>query len=243
MNLFALKLTTMELPILYTNITNSTKLLSKDEEYQCFYNYIHYNDINAFNKIITSNLRFVFHFCKKYQHNNIPFEDIIQEGIIGIIQAAKRFDPNKNVRFISFAVFHIKEYVIKYVTRHRDIIHTLTTKNLYKLYYNKDITGVSNKDILLYNDIKHISYVDVYESNIATINVLDELLLAEEADYLDSIYEKINVLTDREKDIIICRNLLDSKVTLMDLAKKYNVSYERIRQIEVNAKKKLTKLL
>ena len=234
----------MELPILYTNITNSTKLLSKDEEYQCFYNYINNNDITAFNKIITCNLRFVFHICKKYQHCNIPFDDIIQEGIIGIIQAAKRFDPNKNVRFISFAVFHIKEYVIKYVTRHRDIIHTLTTKNLYKLYYNKDITGISDNDIKLYNEIKNISYFDVYESYVAADrDALDDLLMAEEADYLDSIYEKLNVLTDREKDIIICRNLLDSKVTLMDLAKKYNVSYERIRQIENNAKKKLTKLL
>jgi RNA polymerase sigma factor (sigma-70 family) len=234
----------MELPILYTNMTLSNPLLSKEEEYLCFKSYINNNDKKAFDKIITCNLRFVFHFCKKYQHNNIPFDDIIQEGIIGIIKAAKIFDPDKNVRFISYAVFHIKEHVIKYVTRHQNIIHTLTTKNLYRLYYSKgDTSDIRLKDIQLYQDIKNISYVDVYESNILGPSILDELLTAERAEYNDSIYEKINLLTEREKDIIISRNLLESKVSLVELAKKYNVSYERIRQIENIAKNKLTKLM
>lgn len=224
---------------------NKSPLLSKDEEIQCFNEYINTKSTIALNKIITSNLRFVIHISQKYKNCNIPLDDLIQEGIIGIIKAAHKFNPNFNVRFISYAVFYIKDHIQSYILKFNDVMYTITSKNLRKLQFNHRDTNyntndIPQRDIDLYNKIKQIEYIDVYESNISDFkSTLDTLLDYEYDSYIDIIYQAMEILNEKEKDIFISRNILDNPVTLTDLGKKYNVSYERIRQIESKSKTKL----
>ena len=78
-------------------------------------------DREALRKLIESNLRFVVSYVKKYQGMGLPLLDLIHEGNLGLIEAAKRYDPQKNVKFISYAVWWIRQAIINALTRNSRI--------------------------------------------------------------------------------------------------------------------------
>lgn len=79
-------------------------------------------DKEAFQKLILSNLRFVINIAKRYAGYGIPLQDLISAGNIGLIEAAKRFDPSKGVKFISYAIWWIKQSIINTLSQEGDII-------------------------------------------------------------------------------------------------------------------------
>lgn len=79
-------------------------------------------DQEALKKLIEANLRFVISVAKNFTRANMPLEDLIGAGNIGLIKAAKKFDPNKNLRFITFAKWTIKGYIIDYIDKHSTIV-------------------------------------------------------------------------------------------------------------------------
>ena len=105
----------------YLNDINKVPLLTDDEEFE--YALLSQNgDEDALNKLVRSNLRFVVSVAKQYIDKNSPIEDLINEGNIGLIRAAKRFDPTKGFKFISYAVWWIRLTINAYKTEHSRFI-------------------------------------------------------------------------------------------------------------------------
>ena len=94
------------------------------------------NDLASAQKLIVSNLRFVVHIARGYQGYGLGMADLIQEGNIGLMKAVKRFDPDKGVRLISFAVHWIKAEIHEYILKNWRIVKIATTKAQRKLFFN-----------------------------------------------------------------------------------------------------------
>ena len=94
------------------------------------------NDLAAAQKLIVSNLRFVVHIARGYQGYGLGMADLIQEGNIGLMKAVKRFDADKGVRLISFAVHWIKAEIHEYILKNWRIVKIATTKAQRKLFFN-----------------------------------------------------------------------------------------------------------
>lgn len=95
-----------------------------------------YGDIQAAKLLILSNLRFVIYIAKSYSGYGLPKADLIQEGSIGLMKAIRRFNPNINVRLVSFAVHWIKSEIHEYVLKNWRIVKVATTKAQRKLFFN-----------------------------------------------------------------------------------------------------------
>lgn len=95
-----------------------------------------HNDLAAAQKLIVSNLRFVVHIARGYQGYGLGMADLIQEGNVGLMKAVKRFDPDKGVRLISFAVHWIKAEIHEYILKNWRIVKIATTKAQRKLFFN-----------------------------------------------------------------------------------------------------------
>src|SRR5699024_1927710 len=93
-------------------------------------------DIEAAQKLILSNLRFVVHVARGYLGYGLPLADLIQEGNIGLMKASKRFDPEVGVRLISFAVHWIRAEIHEFILRNWRIVKVATTKSQRKLFFN-----------------------------------------------------------------------------------------------------------
>lgn len=96
-------------------------LLSKDEEEEIL-SQIKEGKKEAFHRLIQGNLRFVVNIAKRYAGYNIPFQELISAGNLGLVEAAKRYDPSKGVKFISYAVWWIKQSIMELINKQTDII-------------------------------------------------------------------------------------------------------------------------
>ncbi|CAL4317764.1 RNA polymerase sigma factor RpoH [Buchnera aphidicola] len=114
----------------------SWKILSVHEE-RLLSEQVYYNsDIIAARTIVLSNLRFVVHISRNYLGYGLPQADLIQEGNIGLMKAVRRFNPNINVRIISFAIYWIKSEMHEYILKNWRIVKVATTKSQRKLFFN-----------------------------------------------------------------------------------------------------------
>ena len=242
-------------------LRNST-ILSREEELELFKKLYNSNDLDAARKLVLSHLRFVVHIAKTYKGYGLPLLDLIQEGNIGLMKAVKRFNPNRKVRLLSFAIYWIRAEIHEFVLRNWRIVKVATTKAQRKLFFklrskknsNSWLTKQETENIA--NDLGVKSEtVSIMESRLSGSDVSfgpsdeDEsspsdylsdskdpaLLLEYESDGAkdnSKLYNAMSKLDSRSKDIIKQRYLQDRKTTLEDLSKKYRVSKERIRQIE-----------
>ena len=111
-------------------------LLTPEEETRLAKALHEQQDLAAAQTLIMSNLRFVIHIARGYMGYGLPFADLIQEGNVGLMKAVKRFDPNKGVRLISFAVHWIKAELHEYILKNWRIVKIATTKAQRKLFFN-----------------------------------------------------------------------------------------------------------
>lgn len=185
--------------------------------------------IKAKNEILESNLRFVFDIARHYTGRGVPISDLISDGNMGLLRAIDKFDVNKNVKFISYAVWWIKQAMLESIKK----------KNLINFV---DIEpNVNSSDSIAKKMASNENEEIEYESKMEFSNENDEnekeIVLAKK----DIILKLLNGLDERERDIIENYYGINDKkeLTLTDIGKKYNLSTERVRQIK---KKGLTKL-
>lgn len=263
------KLSLKDLPS-YIHTVNTWKMLSFSEE-RVLTERVYYNsDISAARTIILSNLRFVVHISRSYLGYGFSQSDLIQEGNIGLMKAVRRFNPNINVRVISFAVHWIKSEIHEYILKNWRIVKVATTKIQRRLFFNlrktktrlgwftggeikivardlgvkyQDIQDMESRmlvqDITLCTSLKKnhqslkiknvIPYLKDYKSNFATqLEKYNWDVHTENR--LNSAMLKLH---ERSRYIIYSRWLSKkNKITLSEISYKYNISAERVRQLE-----------
>jgi len=114
---------------------NQFPLLTQEEEFELAVRYRKHNDIEAAQKLITSNLRFVVKIAFEYKSYRVKLLDLIQEGNIGLMMAVKKFNPYKGYRFISYAIWWIRAYIQNFIIKTWSLVKIGTTQAQKKLFY------------------------------------------------------------------------------------------------------------
>ena len=259
----------------YTQVVNRVPMLTAEEEHALACRLRDHNDLEAARQLILAHLRFVVRVARGYDGYGLPQADLIQEGNVGLMKAVKRFNPDMNVRLVSFAVHWIRAEIHEFILRNWRIVKVATTKAQRKLFFNlrsaktrlgwftRDEVNAVAKDLGVSPEtvVEMESRMSGYDASLygetddngdehhtAPIAYLADLR-ADPAEQLendnwddhhsDKLHEALAGLDDRSRDILARRWLADSKSTLHELADHYQVSAERIRQLEQNAIKKL----
>jgi RNA polymerase sigma-32 factor len=136
-----LKMPNLNLPVVKNSLEtylvqiNQFPLLTQDEEFKLAVRYRKHNDIEAAQKLITSNLRFVVKVVFEYKSYGAKLLDLIQEGNIGLMMAVKKFNPYKGYRFISYAIWWIRAYIQNFIIKTWSLVKIGTTQAQKKLFY------------------------------------------------------------------------------------------------------------
>ena len=120
----------------YIQGTATVPILSLDEEKSLGEALYYEDDLDAARKLVMSHLRFVVHIARSYNGYGLPLADLIQEGNVGLMKAVRRFNPEKGVRVVSFAVHWIKAEIHEFILRNWRIVKIATTKSQRKLFFN-----------------------------------------------------------------------------------------------------------
>ena len=147
----------MELPSvtsileIYIAQINRYPILSADEEFRYAVKFKKYNDMEAAEKLVVSNLRFVVKIAHEYRNYGIKLADLIQEGNIGLMHAVKKFDPYKGYRLISYAVWWIRAYIQNFIIKSWSLVKIGTTQAQRKLFFKlgqakKKLEALSQKN-------------------------------------------------------------------------------------------------
>jgi len=258
----------------YIQTVNTLPVLTAGEEQKLAEELYYEGNLEAARRLVMSHLRFVVHIAKTYSGYGLAEGDLIQEGNVGLMKAVKRFNPEKGVRLVSFAVHWIKAEMHEFILRNWRIVKVATTKAQRKLFFNlrgqkKRLAWLTNdeahavaKDLNV--DVKHVRQMEgrlaavdaAFDASIdddetayqAPSNYLedkryDPSAMLEKADWTENsvngLVAALGMLDERSRDILQKRWLNEDKSTLHELAAVYNVSAERIRQLEKNAMKKV----
>jgi RNA polymerase primary sigma factor len=230
-------------------------------------------DQEARSKLILSNLRFVITVAKSYINTGIPFADLISEGNIGLMTAVDRFDPHRGIHFISYAVWWIKQAILKYIAERSRLVRfpMNRTNELLKIerfindYIAKHGTapdsetisknlGISKEDVELLLSRKSRDYVSFYsnvfdDSDVTFGEVFDvDSETPEEIAINNSIREEIRKIIDslpeREREVIKYRfGFYGKEYSLKEVGEIMNLTKERIRQIENKALEKIKEII
>ena len=120
----------------YVSVVNSLPILTLKEEQELARRFYYESDLDAARSLVLSHLRFVVYLARSYSGYGLPLGDLIQEGNVGLMKAVKRFDPERGVRLVSFAVHWIKAEMHEFILRNWRIVKTATTKAQRKLFFN-----------------------------------------------------------------------------------------------------------
>ncbi len=120
----------------YIHAVGSIEVLSKEEEQSLAIRFRDQEDLDAARELVMAHLRFVVHIAKGYTGYGLPLGDLIQEGNVGLMKAVKRFDPDYDVRLVSFAVHWIRAEIHEFVLKNWRIVKVATTKAQRKLFFN-----------------------------------------------------------------------------------------------------------
>ncbi len=258
----------------YIHGVGAIPVLSKEDEQALSRRFTNDEDLDAARELVMAHLRFVVHIAKGYTGYGLPLSDLIQEGNVGLMKAVKRFDPDYDVRLVSFAVHWIRAEIHEFVLKNWRIVKVATTKAQRKLFFNlrknkKSLAWLSHAETLAVAEDLGVTAKEVteMEKRLSARDAIfdpapgaddehsftpaaylpsenaDPAVLVEKTDWNDDatsrMAEAMKDLDERSQDILQSRWLTESKMTLHELADRYGVSAERIRQIEANAIKKL----
>jgi len=140
----------------YVQTVNRFPLLSAEEERSLARRLRDENDLEAARQLVVSHLRLVVSIARGYLGYGLPHADLIQEGNIGLMKAVKRFDPERGVRLVSFAIHWIKAEMHEYILRNWRLVKVATTKAQRKLFFNLR-SMKSDLGPLSSGDVKHIA--------------------------------------------------------------------------------------
>ncbi|KQB97286.1 RNA polymerase subunit sigma-70 [Loktanella sp. 1ANDIMAR09] len=254
-------------------------MLEPEEEYMLAKRWVDHEDTEAAHKMVTSHLRLAAKIAMGYRGYGLPQAEVISEANVGLMQAVKRFDPEKGFRLATYAMWWIRASIQEYILRSWSLVKLGTTSAQKKLFFNlrkaKNRIGALEDGDLRPENVQRIATdLGVTEDEVISMNRrlsggdaslnatvsadgegaaqwqdwLEDESANTAADYeahdeLDArrelLADAMSVLNEREKDILMQRRLSEETVTLEDLSSQYDVSRERIRQIEVRAFEKL----
>ena len=256
-------------------------ILSPEEEYMLAKRWKKRGDLKSAQKLITSHLRLVAKIAMGYRGYGLPVNEMISEGNIGLMQAVKKFEPEKGFKLATYAMWWIKASIQEYVLRSWSLVKMGTTSAQKKLFFNlkkiKNQLSPNNTGDLKIEHVEEISKrLKVKKDEVISMNrrllgkekslndpvkdesgtewqdwIVDggidqELKLSNQQEFTKRkklMDNSMNVLNQREKEILTARRLSENVATLEDLSKKHKVSRERIRQIETKAFEKLQKAI
>ena len=252
-------------------------LLDPGEEYMLAKRWKEHEDPGAAKKLVTSHLRLVAKIAMGYRGYGLPVSEIIAEGNVGLMQAVKRFEPDKGFRLATYAMWWIRASIQEYILRSWSLVKMGTTAAQKKLFFNlrkakSKIDAIEEGDLHPDHVTQIATKLGVREDEVVDMNrrlsapdsslnmplrsdsesewqdwlqddTLDQETRLAEREEMGERQELLTTalgeLSERERDIIEARRLRDEPVTLEELSKKYDVSRERVRQIEMRAFDKL----
>ena len=255
---------------MYLKDINKIPLLTKEEEFSLAKRVVE-GDEFARKRMIESNLRFVVNVAKKYQNQGLPLIDLINEGNIGLMTALEKFDPDKGYHFISYAVWWIRQSVMKAINEKSRAVRLPLNRTNELLQIQKaqrslmsdnstedptpeDIGSLTGFDADHVNHLLSISRdlvsLDAPVFNDGGSSSIGDFIEDESRSPEDSLLEValkedistvLSTLTDKEREIIELRFGLDGKIpmSLKEIGEIYNLTKERIRQIEKKALERL----
>jgi RNA polymerase sigma-32 factor len=254
-------------------------VLERDQEYALAKRWREHGDHEAADQLVTSHLRLAAKIAMGYRGYGLPMVEIVSEGNIGLMQALNRFEPERGVRFSTYAMWWIKAAIQEYILRSWSLVKIGTTAAQRKLFFK--LRSAKNRIAAFESGDLHPDHVasiakdlDVADQEVVDMNrrlvgdrsinvplhedgetgewqdrLIDEspspeAIVVEQDEKerrLGALTAAIEVLNGRERLIFEARHLADEPQTLEELAEKFNVSRERIRQIEVRAFEKVRK--
>ena len=263
---------------LYLYEIKKYNLLTKEEETELAIRVKEYNDEEAAYRLITSNLRLVVKIAMDFhRYWTKSLLDLIQEGNLGLIQAVKKFDPYRGIKFSYYSSYWIKAYMLSFIMKNWKLVKIGTTQTQRKLFYNlakereKLIAEGITPETKLLAERLNVKETDIEEmtqrlgGGEVSINApvgdggkeeFSSFLPDDRTDIDDQISERQGrtVLLDKlegykktlkgkELDIFESRIMSDSPLTLQELGDKYNISRERVRQIQARIVNNIKKWL
>jgi len=256
-------------------------MLAPDEEFMLAKSWRDQHDKGAAHRLVTSHLRLVAKIAMGYRGYGLPIGEVISEGNVGLMQAVKRFEPDKGFRLATYAMWWIRAAIQEYILRSWSLVKIGTTASQKKLFFNlRRIKGqlkALEEGDLKPEQVETIAHkLGVPEQDVVSMNrrlaapdhslnaplradsegewqdwLVDEspdqeteLAESEELDQRRSLLtEAMTSLNERERHILTERRLKDEPATLEELSQRYDISRERVRQIEVRAFEKLQKAM
>jgi RNA polymerase primary sigma factor len=252
---------------IYFKQVRSFPLLTFEEELELS-RQIQNGNKNALHKLVNSNLRLVIRIAKTHNRYDIPIMDVIQEGNLGLIHAAEKYDYRKNVRFCTYAGWWIRQFVSRFINKRRiarlPMRKEETLRKIQSTYHylcqtlmhqpgNSDIAKelgipVGEVDSTIKMAAGSMPYEQFYgeDENMSVIDVHEDYTYSPERNLLkqfshDGTKLILDNLMDREKSIINYRYQLNGceRRTLREIGGKFDISAETVRQIEIKALKKI----
>ncbi|MGI9426306.1 MAG: RNA polymerase sigma factor RpoH [Hyphomicrobiaceae bacterium] len=254
-------------------------MLEPDQEYMLAKRWQQHEDADAAQQLVTSHLRLVAKIAMGYRGYGLPIGEVISEGNVGLMQAVKRFEPDKGFRLATYAMWWIRASIQEYILRSWSLVKMGTTAAQKKLFFNLRRTkgqlqaleegdlkpehvktiatrlGVSEQDVVSMNrrlggdaslnaPLRADTETGEWQDWLVDDTPDQEQTYAEQQELgqrREFLLQAMDDLNDRERRIFEARRLSESPVTLEDLSSEFNVSRERIRQIEVRAFEKVQK--
>jgi RNA polymerase sigma-32 factor len=253
-------------------------MLEPQEEYMLAKRYQEHEDRGAAHRLVTSHLRLVAKIAMGYRGYGLPIGEVISEGNVGLMQAVKKFEPDRGFRLATYAMWWIKAAIQEYILRSWSLVKMGTTANQKRLFFNLRrlkgrIQAIEEGDLKPEQVTEIATKLKVSEEEVISMNrrlsgdaslnapikaaegdsgqwqdwLVDEHDNQEEIlieqDELDTrralLSNALKVLNDREKRIFEARRLREEPVTLEELSSEFDISRERVRQIEVRAFEKV----
>jgi len=253
-------------------------MLEPQEEYMLAKRYQEHDDRKAAHKLVTSHLRLVAKIAMGYRGYGLPIGEVVSEGNVGLMQAVKKFEPDRGFRLATYAMWWIKAAIQEYILRSWSLVKMGTTANQKRLFFNlrrlKGKIQALDEGDLKPEQVKEIATtLKVSEDEVVSMNrrlsgdaSLNAPIKASEGDsgqWQDWLVDDHNnqeeilieqdelenrrallanamkVLNDRERRIFEARRLTEEPLTLEDLSAEFDISRERVRQIEVRAFEKV----
>ena len=258
-------------------------MLEPEQEYMLAKAWVDHEDTDAAGQMVNSHLRLAAKIAMGYRGYGLPTAEVVSEANVGLMQAVKRFDPEKGFRLATYAMWWIRASIQEYILRSWSLVKMGTTASQKKLFFNlrkakNKIGALEDGDLRPEHLEKIATDLNVSEADVISMNrrmggggdaslnaqvggadgegvaEWQDWLTDEDADQAsdyekqdelegrrDLLIEAIATLNKRERHILTERKLKDNPVTLEELSGEYDVSRERIRQIEVRAFEKLQK--
>jgi len=256
-------------------------MLEPGEEYVLAKSWREHDDVESAHKLVTSHLRLVAKIAMGYRGYGLPLAELISEGNVGMMQAVKRFDPERGFRLATYAMWWIRASIQEYILHSWSLVKMGTTAAQKKLFFNLrrlkgQMQAIEDGDMSPERVKAIAEKLDVSETDVVSMNRRlqspDHSLNAplrqdgegewqdwlvdegqnQEVSYAEDeelskrrrlLNNAMETLNDRERHILTERRLRDNPTTLEDLSQEYDISRERVRQIEVRAFEKLQKAI